>query len=89
MLSLVVEEWGESFSLRRPQDARGAPVDFVYEGKTMLGWASLIANLSPRRTSRNPRNTNRYSQGLRTAIIEAMTNDERLAVLLDAELVER
>jgi hypothetical protein len=53
--TIVEERWGLAFSLRRPESpAPGLSIDARWSGRTILGWVSAVANLSPERSSEQP-----------------------------------
>lgn len=64
------EEWGEVFSLRRPDSPQEVIIDFSYKGSKTLGWIATFLNISPERTADNPRETLRYHDALSWAICE-------------------
>ncbi len=67
--SSAEETHGYVFSLR-PARAEAPPVllDVRYSGKTTLGWAALLMNLSTRRTVKDPYKTGRLNDTLKAAI---------------------
>jgi hypothetical protein len=53
-------------------------VDFVYGGDTILGWASIIYNLSPDRTREDPEETERFRDTLSLEIVRHADGIQRL-----------
>jgi hypothetical protein len=61
--TLFEERWGLAFSLRRPErPAPGLSIDARWSGRTILGWLSAVANLSPQRSSEQPTLHPRYAE---------------------------
>ena len=67
----ATEGHGGVFTLERP-DVEQEPVriDFFYEGRTILGWAAVAANVGPSRTMRAPWKTDRYREALAARIVD-------------------
>jgi hypothetical protein len=61
--TLFEERWGLAFSLRRPESSGpGLSIDARWRGRTILGWVSAVANLSPQRSSEQPTLHPRYAE---------------------------
>ena len=76
------EEWGEVFSLRRPDSTESVLINFSYTSPTTLGWIASFLNISPERTAGNPRDSLRFQNALSWKICEQSDQIQRM---LDAQ----
>ena len=76
--TIVDEEWGEAFTLRRNVTGnRAVSIDFSYTGPTTLGLWAGVQNISSRFAAGNPRETDRFNRAFAAAICsraEEVTN---------------
>jgi hypothetical protein len=68
--TVTEEEFGESLFLDHA--GKTTAIDATWKGKTVLGWAALILNLSPNRTSRNPEQSPRFRAYFGAQVAEAI-----------------
>lgn len=68
--TITEEEFGESFFLVHEKNTHD--IEATWKGKTVLGWAALILNVSPNRTFGNPERSRRYDSWLGSKIQEAV-----------------
>jgi hypothetical protein len=67
--TIVKEEWGEVFSLRRNgEQTPTVGVNFTYVGPSTLGFAAAIMSLSPDITTAHPPETARFRDALSAGI---------------------
>lgn len=76
----IDEEWGEVFSLRTA-DSEPVQIDFTFVGPSVGGWAAAVMNLSPNRTSGDPRETPRFTDAFAS---ELSRNSDQIRALLKA-----
>lgn len=76
-------EYGASFELVGMSDgsacaAQSVAIDASYEGTLVMGWVSSILNISPRRTVRDVRKTDRYRRSIAHAVAQRGDEIRRL-----------